>query len=382
MRSERKKLRSDASSSTIVHLSAAKGWRGGEQQIAYLLSELEQRSIQQVLVCIKDSILEQFCKDEDITHYSFTPGIIPSISFARCIYRISKSTESPIFHSHDSHSHTACYLAYLLFGVKSPLVVSRRVDFQIGQNFFSAKKYNAKNIAKIICVSNAIKEIISADIKAKEKLITIHSGVNLEKFNTNSFTTNFKRSLNLPEDHILIGNTSAISDHKDYFTFVRTAKEVVKKHKNVHFVIIGDGPLRAEIEKFISSLDLNEYITLCGFRNDIKDILPQVNIFLFPSKTEGLGTSVLDAFAAKVPVVSTETGGIPEMIENGKTGLSCTVCDHNCLANAVERLITDPTLRQTIVNNALLRLEDFDKSQTAEKTLAVYRELELDHFER
>jgi glycosyltransferase involved in cell wall biosynthesis len=90
-----------------------------------------------------------------------------------------------------------------------------------------------------------------------------------------------------------------------------------------------------------------------------------------------LGTSVLDAFAAGVPVVATAAGGIPEMVVHRKTGMLCPVRDARCLAASVLELLKDPALRNTIIEGAKSKLSDFSTKATAQKTLDVYKEIAL-----
>jgi glycosyltransferase involved in cell wall biosynthesis len=98
-------------------------------------------------------------------------------------------------------------------------------------------------------------------------------------------------------------------------------------------------------------------------------------VFCLSSKTEGLGTSVLDAMAAGVPIASTAGGGIPEMIEDEVTGLLAPVGDGAALAAAVDRLLDDPALARRLAEAARARVRDFDIERTIERTEALYREL-------
>ena len=379
MRSAKRLQSNYTESTTIVHLSTATGWRGGEQQLAYLIEELEERSIPQILMCPQDSKLEEFCIQRSIPYYSYNKGKLFQLGFAKEIDRIVKSTPRSILHSHDSHSHTAAYIAFRLFGVRSPLVVSRRVDFQIGKNLMSKWKYNATNISSIICVSEAIKEIIRPDIQKQELITTVHSGIDLNKFRGIA-DLDLHREFDISKSKKIVGNTSAISDHKDYYTFIDTAAKILKQDKDVHFLIVGDGPMREEIEIYSVKCGLQNDITFSGFRTDVTSILPGFDVFLFPSKTEGLGTSVLDAFAAGVPVVATTAGGIPEMVIPEVTGLACPVADSDCLSSSVIRILNDKSLAEQVIKAAKKKLTEFDKSNTAVKTLDVYKRTEENYF--
>ncbi|MBT8195827.1 MAG: glycosyltransferase family 4 protein, partial [Bacteroidia bacterium] len=110
------------------------------------------------------------------------------------------------------------------------------------------------------------------------------------------------------------------------------------------------------------------------FRTDIADILPEIDVFLITSKTEGLGTTVLDAIANKIPVVATAAGGIPEMIRDEETGLICDTGDYKILSKNVQRMISDKRLQNKVIENAYqLVNKEFTKEITANKTLEIYK---------
>lgn len=280
-------------------------------------------------------------------------------------------------HTHDSPAHTFAYLAASFFGLKIPLIVHRRVDFPIGKNLLSSWKYNAHSVSQIICVSDYIRHLITPDIRQPDKLVTVHSGIDLQRFELadNSLKTNRLRSeFQIPSHHFLIVNIAAIAPHKDYFTFVKTAEKLIHDDFPATFLAIGgDGGELAQIRQFIQEKKLEDRVILTGFRKDVPQILPELDLLLFTSKTEGLGTSILDAFACGVPVVATNAGGIPEVVEAGVTGLVCEVGDAECLADAVRKLLTDNILRSKLVENAKRRVQQFSKSAMASAILEIYR---------
>ena len=180
------------------------------------------------------------------------------------------------------------------------------------------------------------------------------------------------KEYNIPDDIPLIGNVAAVAPHKDYFTFINTAEELIKRNLKAKFFIIGAGPMEEEIKNYCAQKQLDKHIIFTGFRTDIKEILPELTVFLITSKTEGLGTSIIDAFACKVPVVATRAGGIPEIIEHEKNGLLADTKDAVELANQVERILNGSIDKSKIIEGQQEVLQNFSKSVTAEKTLKEY----------
>ena len=354
----------------VLHVSTALSWRGGEQQLAYLVDELKDE-VSSFVLCSRGSEMEKFCIKNGFDYYSCKKNSSLDIGFALNLKRLCKKLEIDLCHLHDAHAHTFAILAAAIFKNKTPLILSRRVDFPIKNNWFSHYKYNHKAITKILCVSDTIKKITAPGIRDKGKLSTVYSGIDLDKFKTR--TNKLRKEYQIEVDTILIGNTSAIADHKDYFTFVDVAEKLSKQKNNIQFLIIGDGPMRDQIENYVNSKGLKEQIRFTGFRNDIPEVIADLDIFLITSKTEGLGTSILDAFAAKVPVVGTAAGGIPELIKNNVSGKLCSVKDVDCLAESILELCNNPEKRIELVKNANIKVQSFSKSATAQNTLKHYQ---------
>ena len=353
----------------ILHISTAKTWRGGEQQLAYLLEELRDQCENHV-ICTEGSEMEAHCIAKGYTYSTSKKRFSLDPTFAKHIKQYCSANGIQLIHTHDSHAHSLSILAIKLFGNTVPLIVSRRVDFPIEKSWFSHYKYNHPLVKKILCVSEEIKRITAMSIKNQSVLETVYSGIDLKKFSPRS--NRLRKELQIADDVFLIGNTSALADHKDYFTFVDAAEIALQKDPSLLFLIIGKGPKEDEISSYIRVKDLESYIQMIGFRTDVPEILADLDLFMITSKTEGLGTSILDAFATQVPVLATEAGGIPELVEDGKTGILCEIGDKSGLAEKISALKSDAALRQRLVEGATEKVKLFSKSQTAKQSLAVY----------
>ncbi len=355
----------------VLHVSGAKGWRGGEQQIAYLLHELNDLNIDQHIALVRNEPLHTYIADHGLANcieYSKSGAL--NLGLAMQLKRASRDCD--VVHAHDSHAHTAAYMAALL-GMKTPIVVSRRVDFPIAQSWGSRNKYNHASIAKILCVSEAIRKIVARSIERPERAVTVHSGVNLSRFPFSSPTGKLRKMLGISADIPIIGNTSALADHKDHPTFIRTAQRVLESFPEAKFVVFGEGALRQDLQKIIDEARLSNSVHLLGFQTNIHELIPDFNIFLMTSKTEGLGTSILDAFACNVPVIATNAGGISEMVFHNQSGLLAEVGDDAKLSGHVIELLRSPHLADDLRMGASSVLKGFTTRATALKTLAQYQ---------
>lgn len=334
---------------------------------------LDQSEVETMVFCPTGSELSNRLNSNHVKTYKKQSGF--DLSAARSLARWCKAEKISVVHAHDAHAHTTAVLAATLFGVKQPIVLSRRVDFPIKKKWFTRFKYNHASIRHIVCVSDCIARIVKpAIVKPHIQVSTVHSCVDTSRF-TGVTQMDFKAELGVPHDSILVANVAALADHKDQFTFLRTAKLLVEKDHRYHFVIVGNGELENELKSFTEELGLADKVHFAGFRSDLPEIYRSFDCFLFTSKMEGLGTSILDAFANEVPVVVTNAGGIPEMVVHEQTGMLCNVGDENQLASAVERVMNDKELREKVVLNASRKLVEFSPEHLVSATLDIYRNI-------
>lgn len=363
---------------TVLHISTPTSWRGGEQQLAYLATALHAMEIDQVVLCPEGSALSKKMMEAEIPVATFTSRGILDIKLAQRIAGLCKDKKFDLIHGHDSHAHSGAVLSVALFNNKTPIIVSRRVDFAVSGNSFSKWKYNHPSIRKIVCVSKMIADITAPALRDKSILTVVHSGIDLSKYNNAIRDRKLIIELGLPPATKLIGNLSALAEHKDYPTFLRTAQAVLREDPSLHFIIAGTGPDEKKIKGLAKKLNLTDHIHFLGFREDIIDIMLSLDVFLITSATEGLGTIIIEAFAAGIPVVATRAGGIPELVTDQETGLLADVGDVETLKNNVLQIINDQALRSKIMDNATMRMQDFSYQTTASKTLDVYRAITAD----
>lgn len=358
----------------ILHISSPKSWRGGEQQLMYLVEELKKLGVKQVVMCPFNSEVHKYCLKRHLNHVTYFKGFTANPMVAFKVRYVCDKEGVDLVHVHDSHAHNFAVLSAVLTNNKLPIVVSRRVDFPITGNAMSMYKYNHDQVRKIICVSHAIKSVMAPFIEDKSKLCVVHSGIDIEKFD-HAPSDILRKEYNIPADEVLIGNVAALAPHKDYPTFVKTAQILISLGIKAKFLGIGEGPSRKEAENAIAEANMENHIILTGFRTDIPKVLPELDLFLTTSKTEGLGTSVLDALAANVPVVATAAGGIPEIIQDKVNGRLAPIQNPQALAEAVIQTINSQEKINLYKRAGQETLKEFSKEITAKRTLKIYEEL-------
>jgi L-malate glycosyltransferase len=359
----------------VLHVSTPSTWRGGEQQVAYLVKALSESGLEQGILCPRDAALSARPELKGQTIYHFHNKGPIGIQLARRIAAVVRDGGFHLVHTHDSHAHTAAVLAASLFGMRQPLIVSRRVDFPVTKSPLSYWKYNHSCIARILCVSEEIRTVTAPAIRNKGLIKVIRSGVDIERYQDVDGRAVLRRELGLDPTTHLVGNLSALADHKDYPTWLKAAACLKKARPDVHFIIAGTGPEEQRISKLVHKLGLQDCVHLLGFRTDVPEVMTALDVFMISSKTEGLGTIVIEALAAGIPIVATRAGGIPELIVDGECGLLVDTGDSDALCAAVCRIFDEPGLAGRLRAAGRERARRFSFRATAEQTLKVYIEV-------
>ncbi len=360
----------------IMHIETEKNWRGGQQQAYYLIKGLQDSGVDVCMACPEDSVTLQRMMRENID--TLPIRYLSEIDFVSAlkIAGFARKHKYQIVHAHSAHA-LSLGLMVKIFYPSVKLVASRRVDFHINQRLFARYKYQNNLLDKIICISGKIHSVLLEDGISGDKLVTIHSGIDTNKKEIDVDRAELMDKWNIPDKALMVCTVAAFAGHKDYPTLIRAAKIVCEQNPEVYFLAIGDGSLFEEMAEQVRKNNLSDRFILCGFVPDVHNFLAAADIFVLSSKKEGLGTSVLDAQVYGLPVIATNAGGIPEMIENGINGIIVPTQNPQVLAEAISNLSTDEQKRKELSDNASRIVKRFDISVTLHKHLNLYQSLLL-----
>ncbi len=356
----------------VIHVDVEDGWRGGQRQAFNLFESELKMGMKPHFFCKINTELHKVLSLNNYPHSALNyKGELDFLS-ANKISKFAKRNNNNIINCHSSHSLSLGILSKFFYS-KPKLIGVRRVDFKISENFLSKWKYNTNKLDIIVCVSDAIKNIMKPIIKNPAKLTTIHSGINLNRFK-DSIPSNVISEFNL-QNKIIVGTVAAFAEHKDYPTFLKTIKKVTEKRNDIIFIAVGDGKLLNDMKILSKKLNIEKNIIFTEFRNDIGDFLKAFNTFILSSKEEGLGTSILDAMSVGLPIVATKAGGIPEIVKDRINGILCDIGDEQSLAEAILELAKNEQLRKTYGDNSKEFVKEFSIEVTTEKYLDLYKQL-------
>lgn len=357
-----------------LHVDTARTWRGGQNQALLTVTGLRALGHRTELVAHPDGVLRRRAAEGG--------GVIPlaprtemDLTAAWRLARVLRDLRPDIVHAHDPHGVAMAALARSI-GRPEPspfLVASRRVDFRIRQNAFSRWKY--RQVDLFICASECIRQMLVADGVEPDRAVTVHEGIDIDHVDA-APPADVRALFWLPHGAPIVGNIAALVPHKGQRYLVEAAALVVGRMPDVRFLIVGDGELRDPLEQEVRREQLERHVIFTGFRPDVLSLLKGFDVFVLSSVTEGLGTSLLDAMAASRAVVATRTGGIPEVVVDGETGLLVPPRDARALAEAIIRLLGDEPLRRAFGAAGRERVERlFSADRMVAGTLAVYERL-------
>ena len=160
--------------------------------------------------------------------------------------------------------------------------------------------------------------------------------------------------------------------HKDPLNFVHAVATARTRVATLQALLVGEGPLRADVERAVRDLGLADTLYLAGYRDDADEIIAAADVAVLSSREEGLGSVLLDALLLSKPVAATRAGGIPDVVEHGVTGLLAPVSDPQALGDHIAALLTDRALGGRLGAAARSRVAEFSVERMTDRTLAVY----------
>lgn len=347
---------------TSVHIDTARTWRGGQNQVLLTVTGLSEVGHPAVLVANKYGELAKRAavrREEGLRFFSFSPRSEFDIRAAWHLARVIGDVRPDVVHAHDPHAValTALALKMPMAPARRPLfVAARRVDFRLQRHAFA--KWKNHTVDLWIAASHLVADYLRRDGIAADRIAVVHEGVSISKLDKVG-QVDAHAAFCLPHNAPIVGNVAALVPHKGQRHLVAAAAKVVREVPDARFVILGEGELRASLEHQIKHLGLERHVVLGGFRADVIGLLKSFDLFVMSSETEGLGTSILDAMACAKPVVGTKTGGIPEAVADGDTGLLVPTHDDTALAQAIVRLLRDQSLRDRLGASGRQRVAEY-----------------------
>ena len=355
----------------ILHVETGRNLYGGALQEIYLMQGLARSGWTNYLICVRDGAIREKALS------CATVSAIPSAGDldARMLMemvRVIRRYQPKILHVHcrrggDYFGSLAARLT------RTPAVITRRVDNP--ESRMGAKlKYGGYDA--VVAISSGVRNALGSAGLDPGRIELIPDAVDSGRFTEGCRRQWLKEALGYGSQYKLVGVIAQLIPRKGHGHLIRAIPSILSEEPQARFLLLGQGPLRAELERQCRRQGVEEVVRFAGFREDIDRILPCLDLVVHPAEMEGMGVALLESAAAGVPVVASRVGGIPEVVRHGRTGYLVDAGRPDQIARRVVQLLNDPLTARRFGDNAKrLALAEFSIDKMVSAYIRVYRSL-------
>ena len=333
----------------LIELCLSEAWGGMEMFFCRVTRELAHRHHVHAL-CLRGSTVHQRLETDQVrltalgSARRFAPATISTIR------RLVK-TEG----IHAIHAHASPDLFAAVVGAKGKQVAKVFLTRQTGlpgSKHDPFHRFLFRRVTKVFAVTHQMRgELLDRCPLREEQVVVIPNAIEIDRYDPAACTPGrFRKGLQVPREALLVGTVGRLDRQKGQGDLIRAARRVGERHPEVRFVIVGEETfgeegIRGELESLATALGLSDMLFFAGFRKDIPAVLRDLDLFVLPSHSEAFGIALVEAMAMGLPTIGTDNLGVPEIINDGRTGLLVPPKDPPALAEAICRLIEDKGLR-------------------------------------
>jgi len=348
----------------ILQLNIERGWRGGERQTLLTMQQLRELGESVELVARRGEALALAARAEGFTVHEVdgTAGLAGFLLRRGRRFRVL----------HAQTANTLTWLALLKKWVGRPVVFTRRTAFPLSPERLRKTLWKWRKVDAFAAISEAaVRQPREAGLSVRLiRSAVVRRPIDMDR------ALDFGLQFALRGKRV-VATAAALTREKDPCTLIRAIDILRRSRDDFLCLHLGaGGDVEAEAQALVRELDLEPYYVFTGFQDRVEDLYRLMDVFVLSSREEALGSSVLDAFLYSVPVVSTDAGGLPELLAGGR-GLLVPVGDATALAEAIGRVLDDADLRGDMIEKAhAYVLREHDAKAMARRYLELYRSLD------
>lgn len=358
----------------ILHIIGGGELGGAEQHVLNLLENLERDRFSPALACLVDGPLAILAREKGIEAATFPMHHPLDLSPLPALVRWVRAEHVALIHCHGSRANLLGRLAARWLGLPNLSTVHSSLAKDYISPFAAQmalwlEKLTLPLSSGQIAVSQYLAEELSA--RGGRNIRVIHNGYPvLPPYDPKAERAKYRQHWSIPADAQVIGAIARFHPAKGHTILIQAAKLLQPQFPHLHLLLIGDGPLKTEISTVLDRESLPH--TLTGFLPEAYRALPAMDLFVLPSVSEGLGLVLLEAMQRRIPIVASLVGGIPEVVRPSQDGLLVPPKEPEALAQACARLLSQPSLAETLVQSAAARWPAFSLEGMVAKTQEVY----------
>jgi len=302
----------------ITHIDTGLSLRGGQRQLLKLARGLRQRGHGQIIVCPEGSELEACVRAEEFPYF-LLPLHDPAHAYGILQLRqLLHLAPCDVLHAHDGRGQMVAWLASM--GMPVRRVASRRVTFLPRHRWTYRFKY-ARTCDAVIAVSDFIRQWAIRCGLPTSKIELIPDGIDIPpELPSTAARANARARWGFGESEFLIGHLGAFTPEKGQEVALGALQLLRERLPQARLLLAGEGPTLRDAEISRRCMALGGLVRLCGEIQNLAEFFPALDLFVMPSKSEGLGSSALVAMSYGLPVVASRVGGLPEVVEEARTG--------------------------------------------------------------
>ena len=385
-------------SRAVLHLDTGLTLRGGQRQVLLLMRALRDRGWRNTLAAPPDSTLAQRAAAEGFALLPFAPRNDLDLVAAWRLGRAADEAGLDLWHAHSARAHSQARLAlsWPLAAPRRRLVVTRRNAFRGRTGLSHRIKYRDERVSRYVAISRAVAEGLAARGVSLSRIQLVPDAVDPAVYAAAaqaqlgdqilalpsadpSLREQVRQEFGFPPDAFVVGAAGALDPSKGHDLLLRAASRASIQEPRLHVVIAGEGPERDRLASESAHLGMGEHFRLLGQRGDVPRLLAGLDLFCMPSREEGLGSAVLEAFAAGVPVLASDAGGLAELLQPGVTGRRVPRDDLAALAEALLEAVRSPEHGRAMALNAYqCAVKQFSTGRMAEAMERIYDSLGMD----
>lgn len=357
----------------ILHVDPERAFGGGERQVAGLIRHLARRGHENLLAADPSGPLAARVPAVDARLVPLSIrndlDLVAALRLRRLIAR-----ESPhVVHFHTSRAHALSPWLRPYAPLRG--VVTRRMDYPPKRGPWTDLLYN-RSVAAVVAISAEVRaRLIAAGVR-EDRVSLVRSAVEPPGGLPGPAGRAAARARHGIADEVAVGVVAALERRKGHDVLLRALASLGDHRPAIRCLACGDGSQRAALEQLARELGLADRVRFLGEQRQVADVLAALDVFVLPSRHEGLGVAVLEAMAMALPVVASAVGGLPEAVLHGTTGLLVPPEDPAALARAIGELATDRERAQAMGAAGRERvLAEFSMEHMAERYEALYERL-------
>ncbi len=358
----------------ILHIIGGGEIGGAEQHVLTLLYGIDRTRFTPHLVCLTDGPFAALARETNIPTITRSMHFPLDLSPLPGIIRWARQKGINLVHTHGSRANLLGRLGARWLGVPSLTTVHSSLAHDYLSPWSARMALGLDRLtlpltSGIITVSEYLAKEVA--LRGGRNLETIYNGQAPISFDDPSSSRHkFRLQWGIPTDALVLGTIGRLHPTKGQTYLIKAASQLRFKFPNLHLLLIGDGPLRQDLELELKQSTLP--YTLTGYLPQAYEALPAMDLFVLPSVCEGMGLVLLEAMQAGVPIVASAVGGIPEVVRAGEDGLLVSPGDVAGFSNACSKIIENPDLAKSLVLSGLSRWPKFSVDSMIRETEQVY----------